>query len=331
MINYKEIWESLNIESKIDEQLVFAAREIPTNSELKIFLASNYILGKRFLFVLLDKQDFNTLFPSLQGMEISIVKTTLGLYKNKKFLCLKQSVDVLDDIFELVISDIANSLINIQFSNNILTTILNSIERWRLFFQSDTNKLLSIERQKGLFGELFFLRDIVFNKIGFSAAIDSWKGPDNANHDFEFKKSAIEIKTTSGKEHKKFFISSEKQLDKLELDELYLCVLSLNTHNNDIGQTLSDIVEECNHLMSGNVAAQYSLKLKLFKSGYLEENKSDYNLRFTVSQIEYFHIKDNFPRITKDNLPLGLGDLSYSVMISACEKFKINDKELNIL
>lgn len=330
MINFKEIWESINNESKNDDSLAFAAREIQTDSISKLFLASNIIQNKRLLFVLIENVPENISFPKLQGMDISINKTSLGFYKDKDFLCLKQIIDGVDNIFELVISDIANSIINMPPENNVVATILNSLETWKLFFEKNKNKSLSVEKQKGLYGELTYLRDFVLKEIDFSTAIESWKGPDRAYHDFEFKKIAVEIKTTSGKEHKKFMISSEKQLDSLELDNLYLGLFSLNVHFNDIGQTLIDIIEECDILLTEFPAARYAFNLKLLKSGYLPEHRFEYKTRFSISSIDFFEIIADFPRITKNNLPIGLGDIKYSVMVSACERFKIDNYQIKL-
>ena len=330
MINFKEIWESINNESKNDDSLAFAAREIQTDSKSKLFLASNIPLNKRLLFVLLENVPENISFPKFQGIEISIIKTSLGFYKDKNFLCLKQSIEGVDNIFELVISDIANSIINMTPDKDLIITFLNSLETWKHFFEKNKSKSLSVEKQKGLFGELIYLRDFVFKQVDFSMAIESWKGPDRAYHDFEFRKIAVEIKTTSGKEHKKFMISSEKQLDMLELDNLYLGLFSLNVHFNEIGQTLTDLIDECSNLLSEFAAAKYAFDLKLLKSGFLQEHKLEYNTRFSISSIDFFEIKDDFPKIIKNNLPTGLGDIKYSVMVSACERFKIDNNQIKL-
>lgn len=330
MINFTEIWNSINNESKNDNSLAFAAREIQTDTNAKLFLASNIIQNKRLLFVLVENMPDNVSFPKIQGMDISINKTSLGFYKDKDFLCLKQIIEGVDNIFELVISDIANSIINMPIENNVVSTIINSLETWRLFFEKNKNKSLSIEKQKGLYGELTYLRDYVLKQIDYSKAIESWKGPDRAYHDFEFTKIAVEIKTTSGKEHKKFIISSEKQLDLLELDNLYLGLFSLNIHFNNIGQTLIDIIEECDNILAEFPAAKYAFNLKLLKSGFLYEHKSDYKTRFSISSIDFFEIIDDFPRIIKQNLPIGLGDIKYSVMVSACERYRIDNNQIKL-
>jgi hypothetical protein len=263
-------------------------------------------------------------------MEIAIVNTTLGYYKQKNFLCLKQSIEGVDNIFELVISDIANSLINMTSEDDVILTFINSLETWKLFFEKNKNKSLSIERQKGLFGELVYLRDFVFKEFPYSVSVECWKGPDRAYHDFEFKTKAVEIKTTSGKEHKKFIITSEKQLDNLGLKELYLGLFTINIHFNEIGQTIVDVIDELDDLLSEFSAAKFIFNLKLLKSGFLYEHKFDYKTRFSISNIDFFEIKEDFPRIIKNNLPLGLGDIKYSVMVSACDNFKIDNNQIKL-
>lgn len=326
MIDFKEIWDSLNSESKEEATLKFAAREINTSSRYKLFLGSNYNSAIRYLFILLEneKQDFS--FPRFQGMDISIISGSIGFYKNRNFICIKQNITGLENVFELVITSICKSILSINENEDLITHLVNDLNEWRIFFDKYKGNLIPLEKQKGLFGELYFIQNYLLQKYNASEIIEMWKGPDGAHHDFEFDRIAIEIKTTANKEHKKFTISSEKQLDNLGLDNLYLCLFSLNIHENEIGISLFEIANQL--VESMNSVDRFNFEIKLLKAGLSLKNKIENNYRFTLADNQFFEVKDGFPKITYANIPSGVGDLKYSVMVSACIPYKLDFKKI---
>jgi hypothetical protein len=326
MIDFKEIWDSLNNESNTEESLKFAVREINTSSKYKLFLGSNYNSSTRYLFVLLENEKHDISFPRFQGMDITIVNTSIGFYKNRNFICLKQNIRGLENVFELVITAICKAIISLSEEADLIICLENELNEWKLFFDKYKSNLMSLEKQKGLFGELYFIQNYLIKKYNTDDIIQIWKGPEGSHHDFEFNRTAIEIKTTSNKEHKKFTISSEKQLDNLGLDHLYLCLFSLNVHENDIGISLLELANQLVEKM--NTVDRFNFEIKLLKAGLNLNDTIENSYRFTVADNQFFEIRNSFPRITNTGIPSGVGDLKYSVMVSACASYKVDYNNL---
>jgi hypothetical protein len=70
------------------------------------------------------------------------------------------------------------------------------VEHWQRFMER-AGEGLSASGQLGLYGELSFLRALVMAGCGPRKAIDGWRGPLSANHDFMYGKVAVEVKSTS--------------------------------------------------------------------------------------------------------------------------------------
>jgi hypothetical protein len=71
------------------------------------------------------------------------------------------------------------------------------LARWRRFWSGLPKNVLSHDQLLGLFGELWFLLFWLIPKIGLAQAVQRWRGPFGARHDFEWPGKSIEIKTTS--------------------------------------------------------------------------------------------------------------------------------------
>ena len=56
-------------------------------------------------------------------------------------------------------------------------------------------------------------------------------------------------------------------------------------------------------------------------NGYFDEDKEHYGKMYSHKKIFVFAVTPQFPKIVKDQLPLGIYDTSYSIEISAVENF----------
>ena len=331
MIDYRQIWESINTESQNKNPANLIARRIPSEGVFPVFLATDYGRGLRLLFIRLwSGQDISiSNLPRFRGLDITIAYTSLGDFQSEPFLQFTQSIPHTDNIFELIISDICETVTKIRDKDKLNDVLTRVLHEWNLFFEKDENQILSIERQKGLLGELHFLRFSLFSKYSFSTSLLYWTGPDRTNHDFQISNKAVEIKTTSSQQHRKFFISSEKQLDSTGLEALFLVVFYLNLHDNMPDHTLPVFIREIYKHIEDDPAAVFQLQVKLTKYGYNESLADQYTVGFTIHEVKYFHVTDGFPRLVQANLPDGLGDLQYSVVVAACNSFEIDDRFIN--
>ncbi len=333
MIDYREIWKSINSESSAATSKTQIARKIPTNGIFAIFLATDFNKGVRLLYIKLAN-DHNFLIdklPLFRGLEITLSVTSIGGFVNQEFLKFSQSIPNSEKIFEYVISDLCDKVASIQDANKLLSNLTSVLNEWKLFFEKQQYKILSISEQKGLMGELFFLKDYLFRKYPYSEALIYWTGLDKTNHDFQLKDIAIEVKATSSKQHKKFYISSERQLDSTGLKHLYLAVFSLNVHDNMCEKSLPKFIEEIYLQIQDDSYATFQLEIKLAKYGYNQIHAEKYTSGFSLYEMSFFEVVSGFPRLLQGELPAGLGDLKYSIVVSACKPYQIESDIINIL
>lgn len=333
MINYKEIWRSINDESRSSIFRSQIARRIPSKGIVPTFLASDVSNSSRALYFQIQLVDSNLVkrLPVFRGLEILYLQTSVGEYESKYFIELKQSIPNTDNIFELVISDICDRILKLNELNDFVCALSRVLSEWKLFFDKLENGVFSLSFQKGLYGELVFLRDFLFNKHKIYDAINCWTGSERSNHDFQIGNNAVEIKTTAGKRHRKFYVSSEKQLDSTGLDNLFLLITEINTHLNMYGNRLPDIVESIFEIIDQDPVAKMMFEVKLCKYGYNHLFSDSYKYGFSVSNTQVFEVKEGFPRLLSVDVSNGVGDLKYSVMIDACEPFKLNGEILDII
>jgi len=153
------------------------------------------------------------------------------------------------------------------------------------------------------------------------SAIESWKGCSKNYHDFELNGKVVEVKTTMTKEPRRVHINNERQLDDLGSECFYLYVLTLHAMDSG-GQTLPDLVNEIRDILKGHSSAENLYEMALKDAGYLDIHVSSYNTGYIQKRQEIFEVKEGFPRIT--NLPKGIGNISYSLIISACADFEVD-------
>lgn len=333
MINYKEIWDSINLESRNSSEKTQIARLVSTKSVFPVFLSTDFGKNIRLLYVKIDNEDKikTENLPKFRGLDITLCTSTLGGYINNRFIKFTQTLPNTENIFESVISDLCEIIINVKTLNEMIHAVSKVLNEWKLFFEKQQFELLSTSSQKGLIGELYFLKDYLFQKYSFSESIKYWTGSDRTTHDFQINKIAIEVKATASKQHKKFFISSEKQLDSTGLEHLYLSLFCLNLHNNMSDKTLPSIINEIYKIIHDDSVATFLFQIKLAKYGYNEALADKYNIGFTVFDMKYYEIINGFPRLLQNNIPNGIGDLKYSVMVSACTPFEVTfNKLINI-
>jgi len=333
MTDYRKIWQSINDESASETEKSLIARRIPSTGVFSQFLATDVKKNIRLLYV----ETGNSIpvaiekLPVLRGMEIVHTVTSLGDFKNSTFLKFTQSIPQTSGIFESVISDICDSISILSDASKLGDALMRVLGEWRYFFERPQNKILSVPEQKGLMGELIFLEEYLFKKYDFQTSLLSWTGADRTNHDFQIEHIAIEVKTTSAKQHKKFIVSSERQLDKTGLQHLYLVLFSLNLHDNRQAGNLPAQIDKIAHLIQGDSIAAYRFEVMLAKWGYNHSLKKEYNIGFSHAGMQAFEVVKGFPAIVQGTLPSGVGDIKYSVVVSACRPFEINTDILKLL
>ena len=255
--------------------------------------------------------------PTGRGLDLRRVPATTG----GEALELTLSQPAFADLFDTLAIDIAGAAAGGVDKIDVAARVTDRLRRWQRFLRG-TSTGLSPERQRGLFGELFFLRSILMGAMPHSDALHAWVGPDGAPQDFAFGTAAVEVKTTILAHPQLLRITSERQLDTIGLHHLALFQLSLDARER-AGQTLPDLVAEIRkRLQPQTVRDQFDDRL--FDAGYLDAQAGQYRIGYTVRGAGIFIVRDGFPRIIEADCAEGVGDVEYSIAVSALAPFAVD-------
>lgn len=224
------------------------------------------------------------------------------------------------DIFTALATDIAQAVAAEDDEPAGVAALIGRLRRWQHFLEEAGPTGLGPEAQRGLYAELWLMRNHLFPVLGPIASVLAWKGPTHSAHDFELGQTAIEVKSTLAKQHQILRIVSERQLDDTGLESLFLFHLSLDAHR-DTGQPLPALVEELRQLV-GSTGVATVLDDGLIEAGYLDAHRALYlNPGYAIRESNFFRVWDGFPRIVERDLRSGVGDVHYSVSVAECRHF----------
>lgn len=204
-----------------------------------------------------------------------------------------------------------------------------AIKRWTAFFREHGMHGLSRERQQGLYGELLFMRERLASSASAALAVSSWVGPTGANQDFEFAGHAFEVKTTSKNPVVAVRVSNLRQLDARWVESLRLIVVEVERHEN-AENTLPQAVEAVRTLVLSEAPDQaFRLADHLIEYGYLDQHAQMYShTGYGVRTMRCFEVRNGFPVLIEDNMPNGVGDVTYSIDLPAIAEYEITDDQM---
>jgi len=248
--------------------------------------------------------------------------------KEKQLLILSLSDNELKDIFAVLCEDLFQSIANITIESEFVKTLRDRFEQWKELFERVRNKELSLENQKGLFGELYLLQKMIIATDNPLFCVNLWKGPESGIRDFEYNMWAVEVKTTATHNQQKLFINSERQLDCSNLNNLYLFHLSVEIRTGSIF-TLNSIIDNLKTKIGANIQATIIFNMKLLKAGYLKVDKKKYaKISYEIRAERYYQVMDDFPRIEEKDLRINVGNVKYSIIPPENDKYKLSFEEI---
>ena len=203
---------------------------------------------------------------------------------------------------------------------------INSLELKKILIEMSHVGDLLLENKKsmtksnliGLYGELLFIeKQISKSSKNFEKHINAWQKNERSNNDFIYIDKEHEIKTTAINS-KSVKISSEYQLESNNGNPVFLEYLVLKEDEN--GRSLDELVNLLRAKLRNNLKIFFRFNLKLEIYGYVSCNLSK-NKKFELLKQRKIKINDDFPKLSRSNIPNVISDVHYTVDIS---KF-IND------
>lgn len=318
MVNIKSIWES----QKPTGDIIIKTK-IEDIAHLNCYAATNHITGQHLYIMSVSK---NVEVPELKnyrfkGVEIFLVETDDFCELNIYLLDSD-----LKDIFSLFIQNILEDVVESVTESEAVTKTLNVISKWKKLFDKINFNGLSIEEQKGLIGELLFINHLLDNRKSSTITLNAWTGPDFEDKDFVFGGIGIEVKLTSSK-YPKIKITNEGQLDTQNLNELFLILYTVEDVKEN-GFTLNSLISQTQQKLSVNIDELNFFNERLVLLGYFEEDKEHYSKMYSLKKTYSYFVLEDFPKIIKTQLPIGVYNTSYFIELSALENFTIEIDEI---
>ncbi|UYQ94958.1 PD-(D/E)XK motif protein [Chitinophaga horti] len=317
MVDVKSLWS----DQKPDATIVVRTKiDIPG---LNCFVATNNVTGQ-WLYIMSVSKSLE--IPELKSYRFKGIEIFDIELEDRTEITIYLLEDELSDVFALFIQNVVDDIIDVATESDALAKTLKVVEKWKKLFDTINFSGLRVEQQKGLCGELLFINWLLDNQKKIAPVLNGWTGVDFGDKDFVFGATGVEVKLTSSK-YPKVSISSERQLDTLNIDELYL-VLYIAEEVRQNGFTLNSLISQIRLKIAGSPGELKLFNEKLLVAGYMDDHASYYGKMYALKQMLTFAVTGGFPRITRDILPPGVYDTAYFIELSAAAPFSVLPDEI---
>lgn len=201
-----------------------------------------------------------------------------------------------------------------------LIQVIGRYKQWIKLLEHQRSALMGASAQKGLIGELYYLKTRLESGMNEEEALIGWVGPEGADQDFQYTDGWHEIKAT-GISSSEIGISSIEQLDNDETGELIIVRIDKCADEKKGSITLRSIVQSIFPLLHNNYSALEAYNAKLSKVGYMDLPEYDQQFYY-ISGKETYAVGCDFPRLRRVSLPSEVTQCNYSLSIASIEKWK---------
>lgn len=318
-----EIWNELENDKSLSVGLLLRRYAASVLSDVYVALRKPEKLRCIAIRVRVEKPPNLSEYIHLKDIHLEVVPDEKD--STKLFLVILLSRQGYNDVFAILCEDLINGIGGVTDNDKLLKELLNRLGKWKSLFDKAALNGLSPEEQRGLFGELYFLRKWISRASDIQECIQAWLGPEKELRDFQLRNWAIEVKTSHGNNHQKVHINSERQLDTSSVSNLLLYHLSLETQPRN-GEGLNQIVNSIIELLDADIIAQIQFRSKLLLGGYFFHHIPLYeDAGYRIRQETFYCIRDTFPRIEEKDIRNGIGDVKYSIILSEQTDYLISE------
>lgn len=228
------------------------------------------------------------------------------------------------DVFLKLCLDLVEHVKASEQKQDTFRVVCRRLKKWQSLLSGKAQHLLSANEVQGLYAELYFLSEMLDKgSVSEGMLIRGWKGPDKNQHDFILGDIAVEIKSVTGDQRGAVRITSEDQLTT-HLDRLYLRVYFLSEPETDArGESLNSIIRRVARQLTEQENRDL-FETKLETARYIDI--PDYDTpHFRVKDCRSYLVAEDFPRITRNNLPVGIENVTYDLLLPGIDKFHIGE------
>lgn len=320
----ENLWNELEVNDNHTSGLLMKRHSASSNADYYVSIRlPEKIRGIAFRFDKDTEIDIE-LYAGLKDIKAEILQKN---NEETKTLVLSLIDDELLNIFGILAEDLFESISELSDERKVINQLNRRFSDWKTLFDKVRDSGLSLESQTGLFGELVLLKKFIENDSYQIDFIDAWKGPENGIRDFEYDTWAVEVKTSKSHNPQSIMVNSVRQLDTTLVEDLFLFHISIESRNG-VSYTLNHIIDEIRQLLSENVKALNHFNQKLLNSGYFKKHENIYNnISYSIRNEQFYLIKGDFPRLEEKDIPNGIGEVKYSVLISSIQNDYVTDYE----
>jgi len=262
--------------------------------------------------------DINAI-ENLAGIEIEICQHN---EVSTRLVCTLTSPEPsLQDKFSIVTKDVAYHCAKYNGAP-LFIKVQERIKSWANFLKP-TREGLSHSEFVGFWGELYTVSEILMKVHSPNNVVRFWIGPDGKKQDITLNNLALDVKTSMSGDPQNIKISSLEQLDKVT-EHLYLLHLVAGPTSGSSGHSLSDMHAFCVRSLSSDLTAK-TLFLQKTAKLYGKASKSQLEDKFTILSIDLYEVRDEFPSLTRADIPNSIVKLNYEISVAAIKEFQVED------
>lgn len=252
----------------------------------------------------------------------SAIGVYVGIRTDKRYAIIFSLLnDKYIELFSYFCMDMINSSVDCKKEDGA-QFLCNRYLLWKKMLEKARNVLLTDNEIKGLIGELFFLKNYLFEKYGVEESIKSWMGPEKTDQDFMYDNTWYEVKTVSPGATT-IRISSVEQLDTNRDGNLVVLFLDKTSMMDNDRLNLNKLVSEIKEMLTDE-SLRIKFDVSLMSSGYYFNEEYD-NKNYHYLSSKMYVINQTFPCLRQKDLNKSIGKINYELITNNIEEWSISD------
>ena len=217
------------------------------------------------------------------------------------------------DFFALMAVDVVTTLEAMKDADGErqACVFLARIRAWQEFMRRGENGVLCPESEVGLFGEIETLLAILGAGLSPASVVEAWQGPLGGIQDFSLGTGAIEVKSTLSPSGFPAKVGSLDQLDDSLIRPIFLVGVRLDLA--PAGRTLPELLLTARAALRTDNLALADFNSRLIHAGFIDQMAASYTRRFSIVTLRLLPVFDDFPRLTRGNVPLEIRAARYDL------------------
>lgn len=234
------------------------------------------------------------------------------------------------DLFYRLCTDIVEGASGAASEREAVHIAITRTWRWYYLLSGGRDGRLSVEEQQGLIGELLVIEKLLLPALPANDAVSAWRGPLGAPKDFEIGSICIEAKGRRGASAPYVRVNSEHQLDGAGIGALFLFVAELARAPSGTpgAECVTEIARRVRQTITASDPAAARPFDTLLEAAGLKWEDDYKDAVWLIGPDRLYRTGEGFPRLTSALVPAGVSNVTYTLALAECDRFRITEDEL---